>query len=254
LPRIGAAVAAGALVAALLAGLGSAPPLAPVPAGAAMGAAVFLLPRLGWLAAAAALIVWAGAAPPGAALPGAALLLALAAAPVPLLLPLAGAWWSAPALAPSLGAIGLAVAFPAVAGQARTSIRRAALGALGAWWLALAEALTGERLLLGPPADLPTRGAWELSALDAAAAVLPALATVELAALAGLFALAAALLPALVRGRAAAVDLLAAGAWAAALAAGVTALAPQASPPGLVAGAVLGAAFAVAARALAGRR
>ncbi|MDQ3768890.1 MAG: hypothetical protein M3370_05340, partial [Actinomycetota bacterium] len=96
--------------------------------------------------------------------------------------------------------------------------------------------------------------AWELSAFDAAATVLPALATVELAALAGLFALAAALLPALVRGRAAVVDLLAAGAWAAALTAGVAALAPQSSPPGLVAGAVLGATFAVAARAVTSRR
>jgi len=254
LSRAATAVAAGALVAAALAGLGPAPPLAPVPAGAALGAAVFLLPRLGWLAAASAVIVWAGAAPPGAGPPGAALLLALAAAPVPLLLPLGGAWWSGPALAPALGAIGLAVAFPAVAGQARTPIRRAALGALGVWWLALAEALTGERLLLGPPAGLPARDAWELSVLDAATAVLPALATVELAALAGLFALAAALLPALVRGRAAAVDLLAAGAWATALAAGVAALVPQASPPGVVAGAVLGAVFAVAARVVAGRR
>jgi hypothetical protein len=35
---------------------------------------------------------------------------------------------------------------------------------------------------------------------------------------------------------------------------GVAALAPEASPPGLVAGAVLGAAVAVAARAVAGRR
>lgn len=254
LRRAFAGAGAFALTVLLLAGLGPTPPLAPVPAGAAVGAVVFLLPRLGWLAAATALIVWAGVALPGAAIPGVALLLALAAAPVPLLLPLAGAWWSAPALAPALGAIGLAVAFPAAAGQARTPIRRAALGALGAWWLALAEALTGERLLLGPPADLPLRGTWELSALDAATAVLPALATFELAALGGLFALAAALLPALVRGRAAAVDLLAAGGWATALAAGVAALAPQASPPGLVAGAVLGAAFAVAARAAAGRR
>jgi hypothetical protein len=247
--RIVAGALAGALATALLAGLGPAPALAPVPAGAAVGAGVFLLPRLGWLAAATALIVWAGAA-----LPGVALLLALAAAPVPLLLPLAGAWWSAPALAPALGAIGAVVAFPAAAGQAATPIRRAALGALGAWWLVLAEALTGERLLLGPPAGLPARGAWELSAFEAVTAVLPALATFELAALAGLFALAAAVLPALVRGRVVAVDLLGAGAWAAALAAGVVALAPEASPPGLVAGAVLGAAVAVAARAVAGRR
>ena len=249
LPRVAAALAMGALAAALLAGLGPAPSLAPVPAAAAAGTIVFLLPRLGWLAAATILIVWAGAA-----LPGAALVLALAAAPVPPLLPLAGSWWSAPALAPALGAVGVAAAFPAAAGQARTPIRRAALGALGAWWLALGEALTGERLLLGAPAGLPPRGAWELSAFDAATTVLRALATVELAALAGLFAVAAAILPALVRGRAPAVDLLAAGAWAAALAAGIAALSPQVSPPGLVAGAVLGAAFAVAARAVAGRR
>ncbi|HEV2821290.1 MAG TPA: serine/threonine-protein kinase [Solirubrobacteraceae bacterium] len=249
LARIVAALAMGALVAALLAGLGPASPVAPFPAAVAAGAVVFLLPRLGWLAAATILVAWAGAA-----LPGAALVLALAAAPVPLLLPLAGSWWSAPVLAPALGAVGVAAAFPAAAGQARTPIRRAALGALGAWWLALAEALTGERLLLGPPAGLPPRGAWELSAFDTATTVLPSLATVELAALGGLFALAAAILPALVRGRAAVIDLLAAGAWAAALAAVIAALSPQVSPPGLVVGAVLGAAFAVAARAVAGRR
>ena len=53
--------------------------------------------------------------------------------------------WSVPALAPLLGLATLAGAYPALAGQARGPLTRAALGALGAWWALLAAPLLGAR-------------------------------------------------------------------------------------------------------------
>ncbi len=67
------------------------------------------------------------------------------------------------AFAPVLGLAGLAGAFPALAGQRATWRARAALAALGFWWLALAEPLLTRRLWLGPPTGVPPRGAWEAS-------------------------------------------------------------------------------------------
>jgi len=211
------------------------------------GAAV-LLPRLTWLAAAGGLVAWLSTT-----LPGVALLLALAALAVPPFLLLAPATWSLPGLAALLGAAGAATAFPAAAGQARTPLRRAALGVLGAWWLALAEALTRERLLLGTPGELPGAEAWQASLGVTAQQVVPALATPALALAAGAFALASVVLPYLVRGASAAIDLLAAGGWATALAVALGALAPGAEARGLVAGAAAGALGAVGARAVRGR-
>ncbi|HWC27447.1 MAG TPA: hypothetical protein VG474_12745 [Solirubrobacteraceae bacterium] len=75
-------------------------------------------------------------------------------------------------------------------------------------------------------------------------------------ALALLWALAAIVLPLLVRGRSPALDLVGVSAWAAALAAATQALADALvldPPRGLVAGALAGAATAVAARAARGR-
>ncbi|MGH2900293.1 MAG: hypothetical protein ACRDMZ_16585, partial [Solirubrobacteraceae bacterium] len=68
-----------------------------------------------------------------------------------------------------------------------------------------------------------------------------------------LWALAAILLPLLVRGRSAALDIVGVAGWAAALAAGTQALSEALvldPPRGLVVGAVAGAVFAVAARAV----
>ncbi|MBI5106718.1 MAG: hypothetical protein HZB46_17345, partial [Solirubrobacterales bacterium] len=194
-------------------------------------ALVALLPRAGWVAAAAAVVVllWlqdAGWGP----------LVLAAVAPVPLLLREASPpSWSAPALAPVYGLGGLALAFPAVAGQLRRPLHRAALGALGAWWALLAEPLLGERLLYGGTDD---RG-WDAVAAVAQA---PGLA------LAGVWAAGALLLPYLVRGRVLAVDVVGATAWSAALAAGAQAV-TGAPPRGMVAGAVLCGALAVAAAA-----
>jgi len=212
---------------------------------------VLLLPRLGWLAMIGTLVAWLAVTAPGIAL-----LVIVAAGPVPLLLPRRGAAWSLPAAAPLLGAVGLAGAWPAIAGQARSWPARAALGALGGLWLVLAEALTSERLLFGQPRDVLAAGAWDSSAIDAVRDALVPIQAGGTLAIAVLWALAAALLPVLVRGRSAALDLVATAGWAAALAAATGALgeALMVDPPrGLVLGALVAGAVAVGARAARGR-
>ncbi len=249
--RAAGAAGAAALVAAALAWLGPQPPLAPGAGALAVALAVLLLPRLGWFAMVAALVAWLAATAPGFAL-----LVVLAAAPVPLLLPLRGASWSLPAAAPALGLLGLAGAWPALAGQARGWTARAALGALGGLWLVLAEALTSDRLLFGQPRDVLAAGAWDGSVIDAVRDALVPLLSGGTLAIAALWALAAAVLPLLVRGRSAALDLIGAAGWAATLAAATQALSEALvldPPRGLVAGALVAGVVAVGARALRGR-
>ena len=89
---------------------------------------------------------------------------------------------------------------------------------------------------------------------DAAWSALGYLVSTETIATAALWALGAAVLPLLVRGRFAALDLLVAAGWAAGLAIGGRAIADAAGvaePRGLVGAAALGALVAVAARVLA---
>jgi hypothetical protein len=253
LGRVAAGVAAGALAAAALAAaadpslLGALPGLDAGPAdpvvapltGALVAALVTaLFPRLGWLAVAAGCAVVLG----GASWDAAALAAAAAVVP-PLLLRRRGLTWSLPAAAPLLGAAGLAGAYPALAGAVRGPWARAALGAAGLWWLLLAEPLLGRDLVLAtPPAS--------------AGDVLEKLATSGALLLAPLWAGAALVLPWLVAGRALAVDLAGAAAWAAALAAASAAIAERSGlgePRGLVAGAVLAGAIAVAAVRMPGR-
>jgi eukaryotic-like serine/threonine-protein kinase len=229
-----AALAAGALAAAGLQWLGPDPPV-PVLVGAGAAAlAVLVLPRLGWVVAATALAAWVGAP--------AAWLIAAAAVPTIVLLRRAGGLWSLPAGAPLLGLAGLAGSWPALAGQAGRPWHRAALGALGFWWLALAEVLTGDRLALGAPPDAALDGP-DLAPLVTSGAL----------ALAALWAAAAVLLPVVVRGRRPAVDVVGATAWAAGLGSATQAVARglswQPSMRGLVAGAVVAAGLAVACAA-----
>ncbi len=218
------------------------------------------LPRGVWFAAAGALVGWqVFVGRPGVAL------LALAALAPPLLIGAAradsrlGVGWLAAALAPALGALGLAGAFPAVAGQASCWRMRAALGMLGYWWLTLAGPLVGHKLWLDPPHGTPAHAAWEGSlSLAATHVIAPVLAIgVLLGAL--LWGLAAVVLPLLVRGYSAVRDVAAVAVWSAALfvatpvlAAGVNAHAAHPSPRGALLGAVLGAFVAVAARAVRG--
>jgi eukaryotic-like serine/threonine-protein kinase len=112
------------------------PGAAAAPAALAIALAVMLvlaLPRAGWVilatAAAAALIL--------ATRPGGALAL-LAGAVVPMLTnPLDATAWPLAVAAPALGAVGLAAAWPALAGLSRRAHRRAALAATGYVWTAL---------------------------------------------------------------------------------------------------------------------
>ena len=242
-------------------------PLQPIPAGAddregtqqdepsSLPARRFALPRAVWLGCALAAIVWLLAT----GLPGAALLLFAAAAPLVLLPRRSGLGWFTAALAPALGTVGLAGAFPALAGQRARLIERAALAALGYWWLILAAPLLDRRLWLRVPAGMPARAVWESSLSSAATHVIGPSLSLGVLYGAAVWAAAAALLPWIVRGRSAVLDVLAAGAWSLALLlacaphyAGYAVPGVSATPRGAVLGAILAGAFAVAARALRG--
>ncbi|MGH2881177.1 MAG: protein kinase domain-containing protein [Solirubrobacteraceae bacterium] len=116
-----------------------APGSSPVPAAATAcvaGVLVAALPRAGWFALTAfmatCLVTHSHAA---------AALLLVAGALVPVVMsPRDGPAWPLAAGAPALGAIGLAGAWPAVAGFAGPAWRRAMLAATGLVWLALAHA------------------------------------------------------------------------------------------------------------------
>jgi hypothetical protein len=225
---------------------------APAAAGA-VALLVAVLPRIGWLLTATALVSWLA----GSGHEGLAFVVAAGAAPVPLLLARAGVWWSLPALAPLLAAVGLGPLYLVVAGAAGTAWRRAALGAAGFLWLALAETALQRTLLFGPPdGSMPLR-AWDGSVSHAASDGLwPLLSTPALlpaVAWAGL----AAVLPLLVTGRSLTLDLLGAFVWTAALVAahkGMATLLATGEARGLAAGAVLGVVAAVVAAAIGLRR
>ena len=218
------------------------------------------LPREIWLACAFAAMIWQAWVGRG----GVALMIFAAALPLALL-PMGsrvggrGFAWLLCALAPLLGLLGLAGAFPAIAGQARDWRRRASLGALGYWWLTLAEPLLGRRLWLGEPSSTPTRAVWEGSLASTAGHVIGPMLALGVLLGASLWAAGSIVLPWLVRGRSALLDALAAAAWSAALLAaspvldhGLGAHGAQPSPHGAILGAVLGGGVAVAARALRG--
>ena len=150
LARVLAAVAAGALTTAAVAWLGPAPPLPPRP------------PERPPRRSSPCSRAWAGSRSPRRSRPGWRPPSARARPSSSSRRPAdrrsscaaAGPLWSAPAIAPVLGLAGLRGAWPALAGQAARPWHRLALGALGAWWLVLAEAVAGERLATGPPRDM----------------------------------------------------------------------------------------------------
>jgi serine/threonine protein kinase len=217
------------------------------------------LPRAVWLAGLVVLIGWQVAT----GRVGVGLLLLAALLPV---LALGaerrshrlGVDWIAAALAPALGLAGLAGAFPALAGQAARWRRRALLGALGYWWLTLAEPLFGRRLWLGTTAS-PHGGAWQGSIDLAASHVLAPLFSLGVLLGVLLWSASAVALPWLVRGRSAPLDLLTAAVWSAALLLAAPALdsglgshVTHPAARGALLGAILGGLAAVAARALRG--
>ena len=250
--RAAAALAAGGMAAGGLA-LTSSPPAAPAAIGLAAAGAVLVLPRVAWLAAAATAAAWLAVGSPDD--PGAALLVAAGLAACPLLVPRAGRWWSVPAAAPLLGAAGLAACFPALAGQARRWWVRGALGAVGYWWLALAEAIAGRDWQFGRAVDTHAPHAWLHSAPEAARHALVPTVSSGVLTVAVLWALAAAVLPWVLRGRSLAAGVVGAGAWVVGLVAGSEALGEALRgavtlphPRGVLAGAALGGVLALVAR------
>jgi hypothetical protein len=250
--RAAAGAGAGGMVLAGLTALGPTPPFSPLIAAAAVAVATALLPRLGWIAGACLVIGWLGS--PDANREGTAVLLTAAVLPIPLLLPRAGLLWSLPALAPLLGAAGIAPLYVAFAALAPSPWRRAGAAAAGFWWLVLAEVASGNELLFGAASGVDPRGAWD-SSLSAAAsdALFPTIASSVLAPVV-VWAAFAALLPLLVRGRALALDIMAAALWAAGLVAAHSGLAqlmagdvPLNDARGAVPGAVLAMVVVVAA-------
>jgi hypothetical protein len=162
------------------------------------------------------------------------------------------------ALAPLLGMVGLASAFPALAGQARTPSERALRGALGYWWITLAGPLVSTQLWLPAPAGTPATGVWEESLGQAATHVVAPALTMGVLLGALLWGAAAMVLPWIVRGREPLLDAIAAGLWALALVlvqpmldAGLAG-GGHSQPRGAVLGALLGACVALAGRALRG--
>jgi tRNA A-37 threonylcarbamoyl transferase component Bud32 len=233
---LAAVLAAGLAGAALRWGASAtvAPPIAPLAGALVVAVATLLLPRLAWLAFAAATVTWLFTT-----VPDRAWLVLAAALPVPFLLRRAApATWSLPSLAPLLALGTVAGAFPALAARAGSLPRRAIAGALGAWWLLLAEAALHRHLLLGAPADAAHGGT------DAIAAIV----TSPPIALLGVWAAAAAVLPYVVRGRLLTADIVLATAWAAGLAA-ATQAALGAAPRGLIVGAIAAGVFALVPRA-----
>ncbi|MEA2349860.1 MAG: eukaryotic-like serine/threonine-protein kinase [Thermoleophilaceae bacterium] len=250
--RAGAGLAAGGLVLAGLATLGPDPHFSAAAAALGVALAVGVLPRVAWLLAAIGFVAWLG----WHLRDGTALVVGVALVAPPLLAPRAGRAWSLPALAPLLGVVALAPLYAAVAGFASTAARRAGLGAAGFVWLVFAELLTSDRLVFGPPADAAARAAWSGSISAAGTDALAPLATSAVLLGAAVWALAAVLLPLLVRGGSLAIDAAGATLWAVLLVAahrGVAELAAGdihgAGPRGAVAGAIVGALAAVAARA-----
>ena len=153
--------------------------------------------------------------------------------------------------------------YPAIAGRAQGALTRVALGALGAWWALLAAPLLGRELLGGggsAPAvisDPSTLGDALTDTEPALHDVVGPLLTSGALLYVVLWALAALLLPWLVRGRWLAADLVAASIWAAGLGAGTAAISESIDAPepnGLVVGAVVAGVIAVAVPHLRGGR
>ena len=160
------------------------------------------------LAAGLAALAW------GAGEPGLALVIGALSLPLLILFDRVRDWF-APLAAPFLGLIGLAPLYPALAGLAGSPRRCAALGLIGWCWIAVAEAMLGETLLLGA-IEAPPAG-WESSTSVAAdSLLLPLLVPASLAGAAA-WTTAAGLLGLLLGSRSVVVRAVGALAWGAGL-------------------------------------
>jgi tRNA A-37 threonylcarbamoyl transferase component Bud32 len=236
LGRVLSALGVGALGLAALAATGAPVPLAAlalVPGLLAAGR-----PRPAYALQLALVVLWLLI---GAGDPGTATLVALLGAP--LLAPqIEGEAIALPGLAPLLGLIGLGPVYPALAGLTRGAAGRALLGATGYLWLAACEELAHRTLLLGPVADPPAH--WADSASIAFSDVVAPLLDGSVLAGAGAFALAALVLPILIRGSAPVIDAIGALIWAAGLISVLRLVNGGSSPPDLLFGALLAAVLA----------
>jgi len=211
LPRALCALGAGLTASWLSMHLLKQAPLAPAAVALIAAAVALLLPRLGWIVCVAAFAVLAAAE---GRTGGAALWLLVAVPPIALLSLKDG--WSAPGLAPALGLIGLAGAFPAFAAKAGKSWwQRAIIAAAGYIWLIAAGALAGHSLFW-LPFRAPVVHGW-LTSPDAMVNQL-LIPLVQARGLAGalVWAAAAALAPLLATRRWPTLDLLLAIGWGAA--------------------------------------
>ena len=172
--------------------------------------------------------LWALAGP--AELPGLALVLGLLCAPAVIF---AAAIERAlvPALAPVLGAVTLGIAYPAFAGRQGEGLERAALGALGWFWLAAGAVALGFGRHLAPVAA----SGWTKSASAAYHQVLVPLGDLHSLAAAAAFGVAAWAIGPIVRARHVALALVGAVLWAAGLTAVVEAMEPAVASTPIVA-------------------
>jgi hypothetical protein len=146
---------------------------------------------------------------------GLALLLAVTAVAGALVLLPHGRLWSLPALAPLIGLIGLAGAWPALAGRSGWGwSRRAGVAAAGYLWSVGAGAVAG-RDLLWLPANLPLHAAWAGSPAIGSRDVLGPIVAGGVLPAAAVWAAAAVVLPWIARGRRPALDVVMVCAWAA---------------------------------------
>ncbi|HEY5188061.1 MAG TPA: serine/threonine-protein kinase [Solirubrobacteraceae bacterium] len=238
-----AAAGAAATAAWLAAHLLAPSPVPPAVVALAVAALTLFVPRVGWLA----VLIAAPAAIAAQGHPGWALLVGAALLTPILLVPLRGTAWPVAAGAPALGLVGLAGAWPALAGCAASVWRRAAIGAGGWIWLLLFTPLVGRVLYLTPPVT-PPGGQWAGSASQTVTSVLSPLLRSGALAPTVVWAAAAVVLPWLIRGRSLALDVVRAAIWAATLvsatSAAIVAARGSGSTPALH-GAVLGGVLAV---------
>jgi serine/threonine protein kinase len=214
----------------------------------AVGGLTLLLPRIGWLT----LIFAAAVTAIAQGHPGLALLILPAGLISVLLIPRPATSWPLPAFATAVGLIGLAGAWPALAGRASSVWRRAALGAAGWIGLLLVAPIAGRGLYLdwlpGSPAAV-----WGGSLRETVNQVLSPMITSGALVPAAIWAVAAAVLPWLIRGRSLLADSVLVVVWSATVVSTSTAAIAAVhgadgviTAPAAVLGAVVGAIVALA--------
>jgi eukaryotic-like serine/threonine-protein kinase len=187
----------------------------------AAGVATLLLPRLGWLA----VVVFACAITAIQGHDGVALVIAVAAAVPIVTMPVSPTAWPLAAAAPALGLVGpagLAGAWPALAGLARTPWRRCALAVSGWLWLLAAGILARPRerpdhsLYVPDPHRMPAYHRWSDSLGVTVHHLLPAYVHAGVLLGAAAWAGAAVLVPWVIRGASLLMDVVRVVVWSAA--------------------------------------